>query len=259
MGEEFVVGVISSVAATMLLILAATTKRRWLPSVARLGNRIRLAHQMDRSGILYVFPSRSDFQRFRGTPTQESYFRLAQKKIEVVGHSFGYGQLAQGVATELARLLRDSPFLEITLAVLDPRSSQVEAFEDYMNGAASAADSPAPGQHAGSARRFRSEIQSTLIAFQAAKDKMPASLRGRLSIRVYDTVPVASVIMLDRGGQGGRTQVNIKLYGSPYHRSFTFEVGNGSEFYVAVTESWGRILDAAEEFDPHRHLVRSNE
>jgi hypothetical protein len=218
---------------------------------------MRLARQLDRAGLLYFFPSRSEYQRLRGTATQADYLRLAKKRIEVVAHSFGYAQRSQGVADELADILGKLPSLEITFAILDPRSYHVGSLARYLHGL------PEPKDGNGSAvqtatkdaeNSLRADIIATLRSFQNSKDRMRDSMRSRFTIKVYDALPIASVIMLDRGEMGGRAQVDIKVFGHPYHKSISFELGNDGEPYHTVVNAWGSLIESAEIFDPSRHL-----
>ncbi|MEU7873496.1 hypothetical protein [Dactylosporangium sp. NPDC049140] len=251
MSKELIIGVISSMLATALVVLTAAAYRRYATPMNTLRRRIRLARQMDEAGLLFFFASRSDYQRFRVTPTTATYFRLAKRRIEMVAHSLAYGQLSQGIAGELASILEENPSLEIVLSTLSPRSAHVRPLAQYLKGAPSGDESHGDELE----RRLRSDLIETLTALHAAREAMPSAARFRFTIKVYDTLPVASVIMLDRGSSTGRTQVDLKLFGSPLHKSISFEIGNGSALYNAATTAWGTLLDGAEIFDPARHLA----
>lgn len=242
MRTDFTIGVISSIAATIAIFAVAWAARRWGTELLGLHKTWQLARQLRKSGIAFVFSSRSDYQKFRGTPTQADYFRLAKRRVEMVGQSFQYGQHSQGVSRELSGLLRANPELEITLATLDPNSGLVGPLATYWDGLAGSANS--------AAARLRSAIVETLESFQIAKDAMPPSLQARFTIKIYSVLPVASVIMLDRNDESGRTQIDIKPFGSPRHHSFAIEVLYGSALYDVTTAAWGKVIDAATTYDP---------
>ena len=258
MRSEFTIGVISSVAATILVFVFSAGRQRYGRSIRALRRQIRLGRQVDEAGILYFFSSPSDYQRLRNTYKQIDYLKLAKKSIEVVAHSFGYGQHAQGVANDLAELLQGRPSLEIVFATLDPRSYHVGSLARYL--AALPESSVQDGSRLrelaiAAEERLRSDITNTLKAFIAAKEGMIEPLRARFTIKVYDVLPVASVIMLDRGKEYGRTQVDLKLFGGPYHSSVSFEVGKGSELHKVISNAWGSLLNAGEVLDPAKHLA----
>ncbi len=81
--------------------------------------------------------------------------------------------------------------------------------------------------------------------------------KKRFRIKVYDAIPIASVIMLDSEEKNGRTQIDIKPYKAPRQNSFTFELsGRGHSLYDVCTSAWTKLLDEAEDFDPERHLTQ---
>jgi len=185
--------------------------------------------------VVQIFGSRSDYQTYRGTSTLIDYFRLAQSTVEMAAYWIAYGVETQGLAKAVCDLLRERSSLEVTLAIVNPDSSHLDAMAKHLDM---------------SVDDIRQRIAGSLVKLTTTRNVLEESARSRYHIKIYDSLPVASVIMLDRQEKDGRIQIDIKPYHAAQHDSFAIEVTRGqSMLYSTLTSAWGQLIDDAREVD----------
>lgn len=233
MSMSLMLGVVSSLLASALIAVLVAMRRRWWATVRGLPRSLRLARRLRTLGVLYVFGSRSDYQRYRGTSTLIDYFRLAQTTVEMAAYWISYGVETQGLAEEVCRLLEERSSLSVTLAIIDPDSTHLDALAKHLN-------QPV--------EEIRNRITNSLVRLTAARMQLPEPARYRYHIKVYNSLPVASVIMLDRVQRNGRMQVDIKPYHAAQHNSFAIEITRAEDpLYEHLSAGWGQlVMDARE-------------
>ncbi len=235
MSTNLVLGVVSSLLASALIAVVVAMRKRWASALSGLPAALRLARRLRTQGVLYVFGSHSDYQGYRGTTTLIDYFRLAQTSVEMVAHWISYGVESQGFAEEVCGLLSERPALSVSLAIIDPDSTHLDALAKHLN--------RPPGE-------VRDRIVKSLVKLTNARVQLPEAVRYRYHIKIYDALPVASVVMLDRTERNGRIQVEIKPYHAAHQNSFAIEVGGiDSPLYRHLGTAWGQLMADARELE----------
>lgn len=82
------------------------------------------------------------------------------------------------------------------------------------------------------------------------KTALPAGQRERLDVRVHESLPMGSAIMLDAEPERGIIQIETKLHRSPRVESFGFEIHGPSDFYSRHYRAWMRVWDESLEPKP---------
>lgn len=235
MSTSLVLGVISSLLASALIAVLVTMRRRWAGALSGLPATLRLARRLRTVGVLNVFGSRSDYQRYRGTSTLIDYFRLAHSSVEMAAYWISYGVETQGLAEEVCALLSDRPSLSVTLAIIDPDSSHLDALAKHLNKRQ---------------EEVRRRIVNSLVSLTTQRAQLSEPVRSRYHIKIYDSLPVASIIMLDRMESNGRIQIDIKPYHSAQHNSFAIEITRAKDpLYRHLSAAWGQLVMDARELD----------
>jgi hypothetical protein len=232
---NLVLGIVSSLLASALIAVLVMMRKRWGPAFSDLPATLRLARRLRTLGVLQVFGSRSDYQTYRGTATLMDYFRLAHTSVEMAAYWISYGVETQGLAEEVCGLLLERPALSVTLAVVDPCSTHLDALAKHLN---------RPSEE------VRDRIIKSLVKLTTARAQLTEPVRYRYHIKIYSSLPVASVIMLDRTEDNGRIQVDIKPYHAAQHNSFAIELANAdSPLYQHLSDAWGQLMLDAKELE----------
>lgn len=197
------------------------------------------AHRrLEESGFTNFFASRADYVRYRGDLID--YLSLAKTSVRVAGYWFAHGTEMAGLADAIADLVRPPKNLQITIAVIDPNACYLDELARYLD--------MEPDE-------VRSRVQMSLKRLWAARGLLSKPEQERFALKVYDTIPIASVIMVDPEEPDGRLQIDLKPYKVPRSQSFAFELsGPNGDLYVRCRNSWMRLLDESPKFDPAVHL-----
>lgn len=94
-------------------------------------------------------------------------------------------------------------------------------------------------------------IRKSLSDLSAFRNSLPETVRHRLRIRVHQTLPSSSAILLDHHEPAGRIQLETKPYKAGLQKSFAFEVGRVQEggLYDVLARAYDALVADGEEFD----------
>jgi hypothetical protein len=235
-------GVASSVIAAILVALFARS-RGWLSfSWRSYSRRHSLYKRMERAGVTNFYASRDDFVKHRGAPRLLDYLSLARKSIGIAAYWMAHGVEMEGIAQGLAEMTRSPRNLQISVAIINPTAPYIGALASYLNM---------------ESRELIVRAQSSLDKLWEAREHLSPEERARFRLRVYDTPPIASVIILDAEESDGRVQIDIKAYKTPRHDSFAFELQReGHYLYELCRDAWLRLIEEAQDFEPAKHRVQ---
>lgn len=236
-------GVIGSLIATAIASFIAWS-RGWLSfSFRSWSSRKNLANRLEKAGLSNFYASRDDYAKYRNAPRLIDYLKFAEKSIKVAAYWMAHGTEMEGVADNLIKLVKPPKNIDITIGIINPTSSYIAELALYLGC---------------EPQEIVDRIESSLTKlYKAKEEQLSPDEKKRFRIKVYDAIPIASVIMLDSEEKNGRTQIDIKPYKAPRQNSFTFELsGRGHSLYDVCTSAWTKLLDEAEDFDPERHLTQ---
>ena len=92
-------------------------------------------------------------------------------------------------------------------------------------------------------------IKEALKRLVKVKHSLPDHAQKRFTIRVHNTIPLGSAILIDHEGLNGRIQIETKVYKAPFRQSFAFEVAptGSSGFYDTLAKGYvGLAADGLE-------------
>jgi hypothetical protein len=197
--------------------------------------------RMESAGLSNFYVNRDDYTKYRGAPKLLDYLSLAKKSVRVAAYWMSHGIEMEGIANDLAEMVKQPKNLDLAIAIIDPTAPYIHNLASYL--------SMSPDE-----LTFRA--QNSLIRLWQARQNLPEDLKPKFKIKVYSTVPIASVIILDAEETNGRVQIDLKAYKVPRHQSFAFELsGSGNSLYDLCRDAWSRLIKESEDFDPKRHLV----
>jgi len=241
------IGIVGGIAVAFILYLIARA-RGWIKIGWTTFFRFHhLLYRIRSAGVENFYVSRDDYVKYRHAPKLTDYLRLAHDSIHISAYWMAHGNEAEGAAQEIANLVRPPKNLDTEIGVIDPTGTCIPELSRYLGI---------------SIEELRSRICYSLECLHKARLSLGPELQKKFRIKVYSTIPAASVIMLDANKDSGRTQIEFKPYHVPRHYSFAMELTRpGSSLYDLCTKAWLDLLRDAEDFDPDRHLIncRTNE
>jgi hypothetical protein len=206
--------------------------------------KLRKQRSMDRrfyarlrdAGVSNFFVSRADYGLYRGATNLTDYLNTAERSVLVIAYWMAHGNEMENVAKSIRTMIENRPGMTVGIAVVDPDSDGLLGLADHLD--LDVGD-------------VRSRLKSTLRNLSQARELLPISQRVRLSLKVYHSTPIASVIVLDGDGPSGRIQLDFKPYRAPRTNSFGFELeGPGNPLFDTCLQSWRLMFDEAKDYKP---------
>lgn len=232
----FIIAVIGSVVAGAIVILG---RRYWSAIRFVLSNRRQKSKFFDRlieHGVDNFYFSRSDFRKYRDGDTLESYLQNATRTVKIIALWMAESIEMEGIISGLEKILQKDDFRLMKIAVINPDSEIVGPLSRLL-------DIPED--------EVKAKIRKSIESLCNLKQRLKTSVKEKFQVRVYDALPIASVIMIDDGEENGRIQFDFKIYRTPRVKSFGFELRNtGNVFYQLCKDRYNLLLSESEEFSP---------
>jgi hypothetical protein len=239
--QTFWFGVATSLVAALIWAALAALTGSVSPRTWHLLKNISLLRRFRVAGLTNFYASRDQFQKYRRAARLVDYLGTANESIVIVGHWMAQGVEMEGVAQSIAGMVQPPRGLRVTLALIDPTGPAIPDIASYWD----LSDS-----------ELRLRIQSALAKLWSERSKLSSNELARYELKVYRTVPVASVIILDNK----RLQIDVKPYKVARQSSFAFEfTGPGHPLFDLCRTAFTRMASDAVPFDPERHLAGFSE
>ncbi len=196
----------------------------------------RLATKLHLSGVRNIYTSRADYQKYRGQADLFDYLATSRESVHILAYWLAHGIAFEGVGHKLARLVVERPQFSVTIAIVSPKGKILPALAAYLGV---------------STEEVRSRAVHSRDELIAAKMTLNVEQQHRFIIKLYESLPVASIIMLDVASEEGRIQVDYKVYQAPRQESFGLEIRrNGTGLYHRFAEATLKQINDAEEVVP---------
>ena len=206
------------------LVLEAQAHAR--PALVRAG----LDELISVAGLSAFYPSRDYYSKYRDAASIDQYVSTATCSVVMVSINLMTGIPIDGVCEALIKKLKTDLTFTAIVSLLNPELPHLMA-------SLAPVLSTKPADLADS-------IRQSLNRLNDAKTQLRPKDRGRFSIRVHDTIPMGSAILIDHKELFGRIQIESKVYKAPPRKSFAFEVvRTGSEgFYETVAKGYDDLV-----------------
>jgi hypothetical protein len=192
-----------------------------------------LTHLIRSAGVRNFYTSRADYAKYRGAGELQEYLRTASKTIDIVAYWLAHGMELEGVAKDLAAMVIRNDDLCITIAMVNPESPSVPLLASYLDLGT---------------EDVKNRVRASVQQLQKARDSLPELIKPRLKLKVYDTLPIASMIMLDAAEASGRIQLDVKLYHTARQYSLGLEIERrDSRFYERVRVACSNLIRDAKD------------
>lgn len=239
--EALAINVVSGIIVAIIGVAFAAS-RGWIRIRWRtFASRRKLSQRLQDAGVVNFYASRADYVTYRSAPNLSDYFRLAKRSVRVAGYWMAHGTEMENVNATLDELTKGANPRDVTIALIDPTASYVFALSGYLGL---------------QQEEVVARTKASLTKLWELRQSMPAGQKARFRLKVYHTVPIASVILLDSEEEDGRLQIEIKPYKSPRTASFALELsGRGNALYDTCLNSSLQLIDDSPDLDPAVHLA----
>jgi len=187
------------------------------------------------AGLTGFYPSRDYYGIYRIERGIDQYISTAQKSIVMVSVNLVTGFQYDGIADVLQQKLETISDFSVLISLLDPSKKHL------MQTMAPALDK--------TPEALESSIRESLERLGKLRSGLSAPAQSRFAIRVHQSIPFGSAILLDHKEVDGRIQIETKVYKVPMRKSFAFEVrpSGGSGFYKTLISGYLNLIEDGEE------------
>jgi hypothetical protein len=200
--------------------------------------RAHLNEQVIAAGLTAFYPSRAYYRKYRETATIDQYVSTATHSVVMVSINLMTGIPIEGLSGALIAKLKLTKSFTATISLIDPdKLYLMKTLAPVLN--------TTPGDLANS-------IRASLNQLTSARAKLPLRARGRFLIRVHNTIPMGSAILLDHRELSGRIQIESKVYKAAPLLSFAFEVMQTGVhgFYETLAKGYDDLVRDGREWMP---------
>ncbi|HUU44939.1 MAG TPA: CBASS cGAMP-activated phospholipase [Acidobacteriota bacterium] len=184
------------------------------------------------SGLTAFYPSREYYKIWREECSSiDKYVSLAEHSLIMVSVNLMTGVPYDGLCDVIATKMKDAhDKYTVTLSLLNPGES------DLMSVMARALDT--------TPETLAQNIRERLDMLKKFRDGLAANAKKRFDIRVHNSIPFGSGILIDHLTDKGRIQIETKPHRVPLSKSLGFEVTPGapSGLYETLARSYDALL-----------------
>lgn len=213
------------------------------PSVNKIRNVLRskkiskkiiaesLMEQIDKIGLNAFYSSREDYGKYRDDASSiDKYINGATDSICMVSITLATGLPVDDICKIFEMKLKQKKNFTITISLLNPYND--ELYKAIM---------PLFKQSSNALQNNTISAIKRLVDF---RNSLSISEQERFFIKVHQTLPFGSAIILDGDTENGTIQIETKPYNVGMRKSFAFEIkNNGSAFYETLKQSYYDLIE----------------
>lgn len=218
----FALGVAASILATVLLSILFWFKTRIRFSWSIFSSVFNLHRRFKEIGFINFYSSRADYVRYRKADKLGDYLGFANHQVYLIGLWIANSIEIDGVINDIKNLLNKKPTLKINIALIDPNSQIISSIANYLDI---------------EVKEAKTRVTLSLNKLIKLKTSLDKSLKNRLEIRTYQTLPSFATILLDPDTDNCRVQIDFKIYHQPRHNSFSIEFTGKGKYMVEILKN----------------------
>lgn len=189
-----------------------------------------LLEQISSVGMRAFYSSRDDYSKYREKASSiDKYIERAHESICMVSVTLSTGIQFDDICKVFERKLKGNSNFRITISLLNPFNQ--ELYRTIM---------PLFKQ---STEALQNNTISALTTLKGFKNSLEKNEQDRFLIRVHQTLPFGSAIILDGDSKNGTIQIETKPYEVGMRKSFGFELANNEgEFFNTLKQSYEKLI-----------------
>ncbi|MCM1235457.1 MAG: nucleotide-binding protein [Ruminococcus flavefaciens] len=187
--------------------------------------------QIDAIGLSAFYSSRDDYNKYRVDASSiDRYINRATESICMVSITLATGIPVDDICQVFATKLIQNEQFKVTVSLLNPYNS--ELYKTIM---------PLFKQDERTLQENTISAIKTLVNFRAS---LEIGEQERFIVKVHQTLPFGSAIILDGDTENGTIQIETKPYNVGMRKSFAFEIeNNGGAFFKTLKQSYCKLID----------------
>ena len=187
--------------------------------------------QIDTIGLSAFYASRDDYNKYREDASSiDRYINRATESICMVSITLATGIPVDDICQVFATKLKQNKKFKVTVSLLNPYNS--ELYKTIM---------PLFKQDE---RTLQENTKSAIKILVNFRDSLEMGEQERFIIKVHQTLPFGSAIILDGDTDNGTIQIETKPYDVGMRKSFAFEIeNNGGIFFKTLKQSYYKLID----------------
>lgn len=196
-----------------------------------------LVIQIKTVGLNAFYSSRDDYAKYRtDAATIDRYINSATRSLKMVSISLMTGIQFDEIVTILKNRLMSQNDFKVTISLLNP-------FQDELYFALSPFFDCDP-------ESLKDKTKESLNILLVLKKSLPENAQARFSIKVHNSIPFGSAIMIDEDTIGGKIQIEVKPYKVGWRKSFAYEIINDNGlFFETLRSSFNKLIDDGLQYD----------
>ena len=187
---------------------------------------------VEASGLTGFYPSRQYYILRDGAESIDSYVEKATKTLTMVSINLMTGLPFTNLCNVLERKLENSDNdFQALISLLNPNNADLIF-----------AISPALSR---TKEQLSISIEDTIKELIDFRNTLSSSAMSRLQLRVHNSIPFGSAILIDHKEQYGRIQIETKPYKAVVNESFAFEIAphGYSGFYKTLITGYEKLIE----------------
>lgn len=190
----------------------------------------RIISEFSKAGGVNFFSSRKSYTKYRDHGTPSEYISKCKSSVYYIGFWLSHSTEVGSAINTFREVLESGR--KVTIVLLNPDSDVILPCSQFLGLNPS---------------ELKSRINNSLDKFIELHHILSSSAKKNLTIKVHNIPISSSAFLLDSElGSGGRTLLDVKLYGFSRDDSFGIEfINQGRQLYDKVTKSFLEIEDSA--------------
>lgn len=196
-----------------------------------------LIQQISTIGLNAFFSSRDDYSKYRASmPSIDRYIDTAKNSIELVSITLTTGIQIDDICTVIKNKINTCHDFSVAISLLNPFKSELYIALEPVFGTDYSI--------------LQGRTKDALKKLSQLKNLLTSEEKKRFSIKVHNTLPFGSAIILDGDSKSGRIQIETKPYNVPMRKSFAFEIINdGKAFFETLKSSYRQLIDDGDYYE----------
>jgi predicted nucleotide-binding protein len=190
-----------------------------------------LVQQIVEAGLTAFYQSRKDYGKYRAdTGTIDTYVATANNSVHMISINLMTGIPFDDLCNVLEKKLKQNSTFTVSISLLNPWKHELML-----------ALSPALNMES---EKLAESIKISLSELSKLKQRMSNQIQDRFEIRVHNTIPLGSAIIIDGNTGRGKIQIETKAFKAPLRKSFGFEISDqvNNELFKTLRDGYFHLI-----------------